>query len=202
MAVSKRLRFEILRRDNHTCRYCGGAAPDVKITVDHVVPKALGGTDDPSNLVAACEPCNTGKSSVPADVPLVADVAADALRWATAMRRAVELEREKRTSDAKFVADFLDRASELIRADPHETKYCLPDLESSAVGGLPGIRRTIIQFRDNGLDLGDLERALLVAATNRLVNDQESWKYFCGICWRTIEDRQLVARDLLTSGQI
>lgn len=35
MPVSKRLRYEVLRRDSHTCRYCGGAAPDVKLTVDH-----------------------------------------------------------------------------------------------------------------------------------------------------------------------
>lgn len=36
MAVSKRLRYEILRRDNHTCRYCGGAAPDVVLTEDAI----------------------------------------------------------------------------------------------------------------------------------------------------------------------
>ena len=41
MAVSKRLRYEILRRDNHTCRYCGESAPDVKLTIDHVVPVSL-----------------------------------------------------------------------------------------------------------------------------------------------------------------
>lgn len=58
MAVSKRLRYEILRRDNHTCRYCGATAPDVKLTVDHVVPVALGGSDVPTNLVAACDACN------------------------------------------------------------------------------------------------------------------------------------------------
>ncbi|WP_075737496.1 HNH endonuclease [Streptomyces acidiscabies] len=63
MAVSKRLRYEILRRDNHTCRYCGASAPDVPLRVDHVTPVALGGTDTPDNLVAACEPCNSGKSS-------------------------------------------------------------------------------------------------------------------------------------------
>lgn len=57
MAVSKRTRFEVLRRDNHTCRYCGQAAPDVKLTVDHVTPVALGGTDDPANLVTACAEC-------------------------------------------------------------------------------------------------------------------------------------------------
>ena len=41
MALSKRLRYEILRRDNHTCRYCGASAPDVTLTVDHVVPCLL-----------------------------------------------------------------------------------------------------------------------------------------------------------------
>ncbi|MFD9276847.1 HNH endonuclease [Streptomyces mirabilis] len=63
MAVSKRLRYEILRRDRYTCRYCGASAPDAPMRVDHVTPVALGGTDHPSNLVAACEPCNSGKSS-------------------------------------------------------------------------------------------------------------------------------------------
>ena len=38
MAVSKRTRYEVLRRDNHACRYCGASAPDAKLTVDHVLP--------------------------------------------------------------------------------------------------------------------------------------------------------------------
>ncbi len=37
-------------------------APDVEITVDHVVPVALGGSDEPSNLAAACDACNGGKT--------------------------------------------------------------------------------------------------------------------------------------------
>lgn len=28
MAVSKRTRYEVLRRDNHACRYCGARAPE------------------------------------------------------------------------------------------------------------------------------------------------------------------------------
>lgn len=49
------LRKSILRRDGHTCRYCGDRAE----YVDHVVPWSFGGTDDPSNLVAACYVCNS-----------------------------------------------------------------------------------------------------------------------------------------------
>lgn len=74
MAISKRLRFEILRRDNHSCRYCGATAPEAKILVDHVVPEALGGQSVPDNLVAACEPCNSGKSSVAPDAAVASDV--------------------------------------------------------------------------------------------------------------------------------
>lgn len=58
-----KLRFDVLARDNYTCRYCGRKAPDVVLVIDHVVPFSAGGTDEPSNLVTACEECNSGKSS-------------------------------------------------------------------------------------------------------------------------------------------
>lgn len=48
----------VLRRDNRTCAYCGGAAT----TVDHVVPRSRGGQDAWENVVAACRPCNSKKA--------------------------------------------------------------------------------------------------------------------------------------------
>ena len=62
--IPKKLRFEILKRDNFTCRYCGQSAPDVVLHADHIKPVAKGGTNDPSNLVAACSACNSGKSDM------------------------------------------------------------------------------------------------------------------------------------------
>lgn len=56
-----RLRWATLERDGFTCQYCGRAAPDVQLQVDHRVPVVSGGSDDPSNLVTACYPCNQGK---------------------------------------------------------------------------------------------------------------------------------------------
>ena len=79
MAVSKRTRFEVLRRDNYTCRYC--RSTENQLTVDHVTPVALGGTDDPSNLVAACRDCNAGKASSSPDAETVARVSDDAMRY-------------------------------------------------------------------------------------------------------------------------
>lgn len=62
--MSQRLRFAVLTRDGFKCRYCGAPAPDVRLTVDHVIPVAKGGTDDMDNLVAACEDCNGGKADL------------------------------------------------------------------------------------------------------------------------------------------
>ncbi len=51
----------ILRRDNNTCQYCGVRKP--VMTTDHVIPKALGGTDSWENLVCACPECNAKKGN-------------------------------------------------------------------------------------------------------------------------------------------
>jgi len=47
----------VLRRDNHRCGYCGGAAN----TIDHVMPRSRGGKDSWENLVACCLKCNNLK---------------------------------------------------------------------------------------------------------------------------------------------
>lgn len=52
-------RKNIIKRDGGTCRYCGYKKSDM--TVDHIVPKHLGGKDTWENLVAACAECNNKK---------------------------------------------------------------------------------------------------------------------------------------------
>lgn len=50
---------EILRRDNYTCQYCG--ARSSSLTIDHIIPRHLGGQHSWENLVAACPACNYRK---------------------------------------------------------------------------------------------------------------------------------------------
>ena len=85
MALTKRTRFEVLRRDNHTCQYCGAKAPDVVLHIDHVMPKALGGSDAPENLATACKECNSGKTSIMPDSPLVKGLSEKAAAYALGM---------------------------------------------------------------------------------------------------------------------
>jgi len=56
-------RRNILKRDKHTCQYCGDTRG--KMTVDHVIPKSYGGTDSWENLVCACDRCNNRKGDLP-----------------------------------------------------------------------------------------------------------------------------------------
>jgi len=60
-AMKPDVRFAVLSRDAFRCRYCGRAAPDVALHVDHVVAIANGGKTEMGNLVAACADCNVGK---------------------------------------------------------------------------------------------------------------------------------------------
>jgi 5-methylcytosine-specific restriction endonuclease McrA len=52
-------RRSIFARDNYTCQYCGHTSKE--LTVDHIVPKRLGGPTSWDNLVCCCRRCNTKK---------------------------------------------------------------------------------------------------------------------------------------------
>lgn len=58
------LRFEILKRDNFKCVYCGRTPETTELQVDHVIPKSKGGGNNVENLVTSCRFCNLGKSDV------------------------------------------------------------------------------------------------------------------------------------------
>ena len=65
-------RRNIMKRDRHTCQYCGTKSD---LTLDHVLPRSRGGEDSWENLVTACNQCNVKKgnrtpdeASMPLDV--------------------------------------------------------------------------------------------------------------------------------------
>jgi len=62
--ISRRVRFEVLHRDNYICRACGrGSENGVKLQVDHIIPVDWGGETQLSNLQTLCEECNAGKKA-------------------------------------------------------------------------------------------------------------------------------------------
>jgi hypothetical protein len=193
-AISKRLRFEILRRDNYTCRYCGALAANTKLVVDHVIPVALGGMSDPANLAAACEDCNTGKSSVNPDSAVVVNVSEDAKKWTEALKVVADRQRAKSRSvpDSEvqqrirsclqWVESLWPNGQQLIED---------PDLFEARTYPLPdGWKISVARIVRCGLNEDDLTVAAMTAL-NRDVQDR--WLYFCGTCWSMLRQRQETA---------
>lgn len=61
--IPQSVRFNVFRRDNFTCRYCGKSSSQVILHCDHAVSVKDGGGDGEKNLVTACVDCNQGKSA-------------------------------------------------------------------------------------------------------------------------------------------
>jgi 5-methylcytosine-specific restriction endonuclease McrA len=58
-AQRKISRRALFARDDWTCAYCG--VSDVRLTLDHVVPRSRGGDSVWENVVTSCAPCNLRK---------------------------------------------------------------------------------------------------------------------------------------------
>lgn len=59
--IRKERRVAIYMRDGSRCVYCGSRR---RLTLDHVKPRAMGGTSRNGNLVTCCNACNTSKHSL------------------------------------------------------------------------------------------------------------------------------------------
>lgn len=62
--IPQKVRFEVFKRDSFKCQYCGRSAPDVVLRADHIEPHSKGGSDDITNLITACQDCNSGKGAI------------------------------------------------------------------------------------------------------------------------------------------
>jgi len=56
-------RKEIFRRDKFFCQYCGSTSHE--LTIDHIIPRHLGGEHIWTNVVTACPICNHRKGGRP-----------------------------------------------------------------------------------------------------------------------------------------
>ncbi len=64
-------RKNILARDGNRCQYCGKRLPVSQLSLDHVHPKSRGGKSSWTNVVTACNPCNTRKGGrLPAEAAM------------------------------------------------------------------------------------------------------------------------------------
>lgn len=188
-SVPRRLRFEVLRRDDFTCRYCGASAPDVALEVDHVIPAVLGGGNLPSNLVTACEDCNRGKASTTADAPVVEDIDKTAELVERARRLAFERRQVELAKRQAFFDDFLAMWNETVRTHPEE--------HWGYYGG--SWKQSLEKFMRNGLTEEDL---FYWARYTADACPKKPWNYFASLCWKEVGRREEEVRRLIEDGEV
>ena len=172
---SKRLRFEILKRDGFACRYCGVTAVAAPLHVDHVVPEAKGGTDDPANLVTACRDCNLGKSDRSLDESrLAASITADELR-----------------EQAETVTAYLDAQKSLEAARAGVTDWLVGIWQEDVDGrGMPRPLARALGAVASKHRLEDIASAIRAVGKKGLRRDDDRARYFYGVLRKMRADRE------------
>lgn len=171
--MSKKLRFDVFKRDGFRCQYCGAHPPAAILEVDHINPVALGGENDIDNLVTACFACNRGKAAV--SLTVVPQSLAD--------KALVVSEREEQL---RGYHDVLE-----AKRDRLENEAWLV-LEAMLVDRLKGCPRD--QFNSTRMFVEKLGyHATLEAmeiAMGASISFHKVFKYFCGVCWNKVREQE------------
>lgn len=173
VALSKRVRFEVFKRDQFTCQYCGKHPPDVILECDHITPVAEGGDNDEGNLVTACFDCNRGKAAVPLSVGprSLADRAAEV--------------RELEDQLAGY-REIMQRRSDRIYDDMWQVACAL--VPGSNEDGLRRDWLQSIKMFNEKLPLHVVIDAAELALARKPYSVSQRFRYFCGVCWNKIRD--------------
>lgn len=195
MAVAKRIRFEVFKRDAFQCQYCGRKPPEIVLEVDHIVARANGGQDDISNLLTACFDCNRGKGATVLD---------SAPRSLAPNLEELKEKRDQMVAYNQFLLERQLEAETAIASVSYAFSWHFP-------GWVPGPAfeaHTIKRFLEllpmvkvvEAMDKACLKFRKEYDVTGRKTNEKDSWiaecqrrdrgsalRYFCGICWNWIK---------------
>ena len=175
VALSKKVRFDVFKRDGFVCQYCGAHPPDVVLEADHIIPVCDGGTNDIGNLITACFDCNRGKAGTGLSV----------IPKSLAEQGAEIKEREEQLLGYR---DIVQERIERIENDRwHVADSLIP--KSSENGMRRDWLRSIKQFNEK-LPLHEVLDAVEIAWAKKPYSDRQRFLYFCGVCWNKIRSSQ------------
>lgn len=174
-SISKKLRFEIFKRDGFVCQYCGAHPPETILEPDHINPVVNGGGNDMDNLVTSCFDCNRGKAgNLLTAIPKSLKQRADEVR-----------EREEQIAGYREVIQgSLDR----IEDDMWQVADAL--IPGSSEGGIRRDWLQSIKMFNAKLPLHVVTDAAEIARAKYGYSKSKRFPYFCGICWNRVREEQ------------
>jgi hypothetical protein len=179
MAVGKKLRFEVFKRDGFRCQYCGRTPPAVTLEADHIEPESKGGATDIDNLMTSCMDCNRGKGANELE----------AIPETLVTRAQVAQEREEQLRVYGEVMMTIRQRKEAQTNTVSQRWYqlCGPSGKDYSLGE---DRRTSVRRFLEDLPISDVLDAVDIAHSKKPGwpnNDLSTWRYFCGVCWTKIK---------------
>jgi len=181
VSISKTLRFEVFKRDGFECQYCGNCPPGVVLEVDHITPKKLKGSDDIDNLITSCFDCNRGKGA--RDLKIAPQQIKEKLE--------IIKEREEQLREYNKLLQKIERR---IKKNVNEVdviyKSIFPKWQFSESFKNGAVKRFF-----KILPKQDVFDAMYLAC-NKMKDrhgeggNDHAIKYFCGICWNRIRDKE------------
>lgn len=171
-------RFEIFKRDNFTCQYCGKTPPEVVLEIDHIIPKSKKGKDFPENKITACFECNRGKSNI-----LLTDKQAKGK-----IKENLELLKEREiqlTEYNKILANQQRKITRSIKKICNLWTELCDDEYSLNHNGQSDLRNLLNKFTEQ-----EIIKAMYIAVKIRDVEGR--FKYMCGILhnWRKTKQQE------------
>jgi 5-methylcytosine-specific restriction endonuclease McrA len=110
------LRIRIFVRDGFRCQYCGIVKDAGDLTIDHIIPRSRGGTNDALNLCAACIPCNNRKGNrTPAEARMPPVSNPSAYTYGLDLSLAIRMAETKRPDWQPYLAQTRAEVKSLIR---------------------------------------------------------------------------------------
>ena len=180
MGISKKIRFEIFKRDGFKCAYCGKAPPAVTLELDHIEPKAKGGKDDINNYLTACFDCNRGKRDI-----LLEKIPAKLQENLEVLKEKEEQLSEYRKFVAKIDRRVLKDISEVNAI--YSEQY--PGWEFSDQFNNVSLRR-FLQLLPKHLVI----ESLRISLSKWPESKDKVIPYFCGVCWNKIRGTEPLQR--------
>lgn len=171
--ISKRTRFEIFKRDNFTCQYCGKSTPSVILEVDHIMPVCAGGGNTKENLITACFDCNRGKAGIEL-TQITESLEVKAAKILEKEEQYTAFIKLQRKVENRLISE-IERVSDIYSA-------AFPEYELSDSFKITSVKK-FIEF------LGSVEvESAMHVAISKCFNSDRCIKYFCGICWNKIKN--------------
>lgn len=161
-AVSKKMRFEVFKRDSFTCQYCGRKAPDIVLHIEHITPVSKGGKNTLMNLVTSCVECNMGKGARKLSDNSVVEKAQKQAELLQERREQIEMIRDWHLSLVDQSSAEVEAVNSLYCALTNNEK-CIADWFKPEVGKLVkkfGLDTVLQALRDGANSYGSPSKAL------------------------------------------